>query len=92
MRYYQAWIEEEIHDPLSQFSNNKSQLPSVAKKFSSDDGTAHFRDDFEWSDEELDAMEKDKDEIEAEFNSPPGYQIWNFHMSTCDLVILTYGL
>jgi translation initiation factor 2-alpha kinase 1 len=86
VRYYQSWIEEEAVDPLSHF---KTHQLTRDRKCASDDGTyktvtsKSFRT---FDDEEEESYETDErktpnpEDDEAEFNSPPGEQIWNFHM------------
>jgi len=81
IRYYQSWIETQILDPLCQFKNPTAQN----KKYASDGDTFNVsneesEDEMTIKDNEQDAELQDKDEIESEFNSPPGIQVWNFHM------------
>jgi len=82
VRYYQSWIEEECVDPLSHFKTHQLSRG----KYASDDGTCSARTIKTTYDEDDDSCDTEErkpskaEEDEAEFNSPPGEQIWNFHM------------
>jgi len=87
VRYYQAWIEEELVDPLTNYALNSN------RRFASDQGLfekSHRRplDETSDGDDENDELDEDSAFTTTESfelaNSPPE-QLWNLHVNSISL-------